>query len=91
MDWAACSVGVSVSSHNVSRSIARHIVQLPFVGETCFEVDQKRPTFGVRSFSSSSVDALFLALGGAAVALSLFFSSLARCFWRFLSSVLLIG
>lgn len=47
-------------------------------------------TFGVKLLSSSSADlAFFSVLGGAAAAFSLFFSSLARCFCRFFSSLLL--
>ncbi len=50
---------------------------------------QKQRTFGVRLLSSSSAETCLSGLAGPAAAFSLFFSSLARCFCLFLSSLLL--
>lgn len=58
-----------------------------------FEEQESQRTLGVRLLSSSSAEIPFPALGGGLAAalsfLSFFLSSIARCFCRFFSSVLL--
>ena len=92
MGWAACFGGASESFHIVFHNIARDKNQQWFfcsVSPKKKKGCQKQRTFGVRLLSSSSAETCLSGLAGPAAAFSLFFSSLARCFCLFLSSLLL--